>query len=124
MPNEATVSIVDDDESFREAITGLMKSLGYAVASFVSAEEFLASERSDRSACLIVDMQMPGLSGLALHDHLVASGKLIPTIVITAFPEETARARALQSGVLCYLAKPFNEKELLTCIRSVMEPNS
>ena len=121
MPNEASISIVDDDESFREAMTGLMKSLGYLVASFVSAEEFLASDAADHSACLIADMQMTGLSGLALYEHLVASGKSIPTILVTAFPNEKARARALQRGVLCYLEKPFSENELLTCIQSAMD---
>lgn len=122
MQGEASISIVDDDESVREAIKGLMKSLGYTVASFASAEEFLASNGADGSACLIVDMQMPGMSGLALHDHLIASGKSVPTILITAFPDEKTRARALQRGVLSYLAKPFSESELLRCIRSVMEP--
>ena len=66
-------------------------------------------------------MQMPGLTGLGLHDHLVPLGNPIPTIVITAYPDERVRARALQAGVVCYLVKPFNESDLLACIRSILE---
>jgi FixJ family two-component response regulator len=118
---KALISIVDDDESVREAMQGLMKSLGFAVEAFASAEEFLASDTRDHAACLITDMQMHGLTGLGLHDRLVASGSPVPTIMITAYPDERVRARALQAGVVCYLVKPFNESDLLTCIRSVLD---
>ena len=121
MLNKALISIVDDDESVREAMQALMKSLGLAAEVFASAEEFLASDSGSRAACLITDMQMPGLTGLGLHDRLVASGNPVPTIVITAYPDERARARALQAGVACYLIKPFNEIDLLTCIRSILD---
>jgi FixJ family two-component response regulator len=121
MSKKTLISIVDDDESVREAMQGLMKSLGFAAEAFASAEEFLASASRDRAACLITDMQMPGLTGLGLHDHLVALGKPVPTIVITAYPDERVRARALQAGVVCYLVKPFNESDLLGCIRTVLE---
>ena len=120
MSKEAFISIVDDNESVREAMQGLMKSLGFAAEAFASAEEFLESENRDRAACLITDMQMPGLSGLGLHSRLVALGKPVPTIVITAYPDERTRARALQAGVVSYLVKPFNESDLLACIRSVL----
>jgi FixJ family two-component response regulator len=121
MLKKALISIVDDDESVREAMQGLMKSLGFAAEAFASAEEFLASDSRNRAACLITDMQMPGLTGLGLHDRLVASGNPVPTIVITAFPDERTRARALQAGVVCHLVKPFNESDLLACIRSVLD---
>ena len=120
MLKKELISIVDDDESVREAMQGLMKSLGFTVETFASAEEFLASDSRNHAACLITDVQMPGLTGLGLHDRLVRSGRPIPTIVITAYPDERARARALQAGVVCYLVKPFNENDLLTCIRSVL----
>ena len=121
MLQKALISIVDDDESVREAMQGLMKSLGFAVEAFGSAEEFLASDTRNHAACLITDMQMHGLTGLGLHDRLVASGRPVPTIMITAYPDERVRARALQAGVVCYLVKPFNESDLLACIHSVLD---
>jgi FixJ family two-component response regulator len=122
MSRETLISIVDDDESVREAMQGLMKSLGFSAEAFASAEEFLASDCLNRAACLITDMQMPGLTGLGLYDRLIAMGKRVPTILITAFPDERSRARALQAGVVSYLVKPFNESDLLASIRSVLEP--
>jgi FixJ family two-component response regulator len=112
------ISVVDDDESMREAMRGLMKSLGYAARVFASAEEFLNSREVPRTSCLIADLQMPGMTGLELHYHLVASGKTMPTILITAYPDDSVRERALNDGVVCYLSKPFDENDLLTCIRS------
>src|SRR5271165_7602660 len=98
------IAVVDDDESVREALTGLVKSLGYRAVAFQSAEDFLNSKQRHGAACLIADVQMPGMTGPELHDRLVASGKPIPTILITAHSEETVRARALQAGVKGYLA--------------------
>ena len=112
------VSVVDDDESMREAMRGLMKSLGYTAEAFASAEEFLNSRQVPRTSCLIADVHMPGMTGLELHHHLVASGKTIPTILITAYPDDGVRQRALGDGVVCYLSKPFDENDLLACIRS------
>ena len=112
------ISVVDDDESMREAMRGLMRSLGYTAQTFASAEEFLNSCQVPRTSCLIADVQMRGMTGLQLHRHLVASGKTIPTILITAYPNETVRKRALEDGVVCYLSKPFDENDLLACIRS------
>ena len=112
------IAVVDDDQSVREALTGLMKSLGYRAAAFRSAEDFLNSKRRRGAACLIADVQMPGMTGFELHNRLVASGQPTPTILITAFPDEGARQRALQAGVIGYLAKPFSEDDLLACIRS------
>src|SRR5271154_1406605 len=112
------ISVVDDDESMREAVKGLMKSLGYTAQAFASAEEFLPSRQVPGTSCLIADVQMPGMTGLELHRHLVASGRTIPTILITAYPDDSVRERALGDGVVCYLSKPFDETDLLSCIRS------
>ena len=120
MPHKVLIAVVDDDESVREALTGLLKSLGYRAVSFRSAKDFLQSRRRDGTACLIADVQMPGMTGPELHDRLVASGKPIPTILITAYPDEIVRARALQAGVQGYLAKPFSDGDLLTCLQSAL----
>ena len=112
------ISVVDDDESMREALRGLMKSLGYTAEAFASAEEFLSSRQVPLTSCLIADVQMPGMTGLELHRHLMASGTTIPTILITAYPDESMRERALEDGVVCYLGKPFDESDLLGCIHS------
>jgi FixJ family two-component response regulator len=117
------ISIVDDDESVREATRGLMQSLGYAAEAFPSAEDFLRSRRLAQTACLIADINMPGMSGLDLHHHLSASGNPIPTILITAYPDEAARSRALGAGVLCYLSKPFQESDLLSCVHTALPNN-
>jgi len=114
--SKSLISLVDDDESMREALGGLMKSLGYTAEAFASAEEFLSSLQIPLTSCLIADVQMPGMSGLELHRHLMASGTTIPTILITAYPDESMRERALEDGVVCYLSKPFNENDLLACI--------
>jgi FixJ family two-component response regulator len=121
LPGKIVISIVDDDESIREAMTGLMKSLGFAADAFPSGESFLTSDRRNSTACLIADMKMPGMTGLELYRQVVASGESIPTILITAYPDERVQARALQAGVIGYLAKPFDEDHLLACIRTALE---
>lgn len=120
LPNKIVISIVDDDGSVREAITGLMKSLGFFAQAFHSCESFLKSDHRKGTDCLIADVQMPGMTGLELHSRLIASGEPIPTILITAYPDENVRTRALEAGVIGYLAKPFAEDELLGCIRSAL----
>jgi FixJ family two-component response regulator len=114
------ISIVDDDEAMREAIRGLLRSLGYRVEAAASAQEFISSRHVRRTSCLIADMQMPGMTGLELHKRLSASRKLIPTILITAYPDNGVRERALAAGVIGYLSKPFEEDDLLACIRSAL----
>jgi FixJ family two-component response regulator len=113
------ISIVDDDESVREAMARLMKAHGYLVRTFDSGAHFLSSE--ERGDCLIADVQMPDMTGLELHDRLVAAGESIPTILITAQPDEAVRSRALRAGVIGYLAKPVDEADLLQCVRSGLE---
>jgi len=117
------VSIVDDDQSVREGIVDLVKAMGFDAETFERAENFLQSD-IDRTACLITDMRMPGMTGLELYDRLVALGKRIPTIVITAFPKDGDRKRAQQAGVVCYLAKPFDERHLVDCIASALGPGA
>jgi FixJ family two-component response regulator len=114
------IAIVDDDESMREAVKGLMKSLGYRVEAAATAQEFLSSRHVRRTSCLITDMQMPGMTGLELYQRLSTSGKPIPTILITAYPDDGVRERALSAGVIGYLSKPFEEDDLLACIRSAL----
>ena len=118
MQKNFTIAIVDDDESVREALAGLMRSLGYHAVAFSSAEDFLSSKRRHGAACLIADVQMPKMTGPELYDRLVGSGEPVPTILITAYPDETVRARAFRAGVKFYLTKPFSEDDLLACIRS------
>ena len=120
MPKTAVIAIVDDDHSVREALTSFVRSLGYAAMAFQCAEDFLKWSRCCGLSCVIADVQMPGMSGVELHNRLIGSGEPIPTILITAFPDEKARERALQAGVVCYLGKPFSEDDLLACIRSIL----
>jgi FixJ family two-component response regulator len=116
MRSASLISIVDDDESIREATKGLLRSLGYRAATFASAEEFLQSDHLDNTDCLIADVQMPGLSGVDLQRWLIAKGIRMPTIFITAFPEEGTRVRAMTDGAVGYLGKPFSEESLLKCL--------
>jgi FixJ family two-component response regulator len=118
LPGKTVIAIVDDDRSVREALTSLVRSLGYRTMAFECAEDLLKSRRRRSVSCVIADVQMPGMTGIELHNRLVASGEPIPTILITAFPDERARERALQAGVIGYLTKPFSEDELLACIGS------
>jgi FixJ family two-component response regulator len=120
MPKKHLISIVDDDESVQASTMDLVTSMGFAAKIFPHAEAFLASEQVQSTDCLIADMRMPGMTGLELYSRLVQAGKAIPTILLTAFPDERDRMRARQSGVTCYLAKPFNDEDLLVCVRSAL----
>jgi FixJ family two-component response regulator len=120
VPNKPLISIVDDDEAVREATKGLMRALGFRAKTFGSAEDFLNFDRLHSTACLIVDVQMPQMSGLDLHRRLVQSGVSIPTILITAYPDDSVRARALKAGVIAYLTKPFTKDDLLVYIHSAL----
>lgn len=115
------IAIVDDDESLGEALSGLLRSFGYIVAVFHSAEEFLGSAFLTRTYCLIADVHMPGMSGLELYGRLSALGMPIPTIFITARFDAGLRARALSEGAKGYLSKPFSQEELLACVRSALK---
>ena len=110
------ISIVDDDESIREATEAQMKSLGFNAQTFPSAIDFLASSRIEDTSCLFADFNMPHMTGVELHRRLLDLGYAIPTILITAYPDDDVRARALADGVICYLVKPFDEADLLHCV--------
>ncbi len=110
------ISIVDDDESIRAAMEGLIYLLGYRALTFASAEEFLESGSVCETSCLIVDMQMPGLNGLALQSRLISEGHCTPTIFITALPCERIRDCALAAGAIGFLRKPFREDALVQLI--------
>jgi len=116
MTIKPSIAVVEDDESLRDATVGLLRSHGFIAKGFASPNEFLSSNRIRITSCLIADMRMPEMSGLALYGQLKAQGAPIPTILITAYPEEVVRSRALAAGVTAYLAKPFSEQDLLESI--------
>jgi CheY-like chemotaxis protein len=114
------VSIVDDDASVRAAMQSLLRSLGLVAFVFESAEDFLRSPRVGDSSCLITDVQMPGMSGLDLQDCLIAQGTHIPTIFITAFPQQSIRSRAQAGGALGLLEKPFAGRTMIELVRQAL----
>jgi FixJ family two-component response regulator len=115
------VSVVEDDQYFRESMRRLMRSLGYNVEAFSSAADFLASPRLIETTCLIADVHMPAMTGVELYRHLIEAGYTIPTILVTAYPDDVDRARALNDGVVCYLRKPVDEQYLIRCLRAALE---
>ena len=98
-----------------------MRSLGYDVEAFPSAADFLASPRLIETTCLIADIHMPAMTGIELHRHLIEAAYAIPTILVTAYPDEVDRARALNDGVVCYLRKPVDEQHLIQCLRAAIK---
>jgi FixJ family two-component response regulator len=121
MPKASLVSVVEDDQFFRESMRRLMRSLGYTVEAFPSAADFLASPRLAETACLIADVHMPAMTGVELYGHLTDAGYAIPTILVTAYPNDVDRARTLNDGVVCYLRKPVDEKHLIRCHRAALQ---
>jgi FixJ family two-component response regulator len=121
MTRNILVAIVDDDASVREATDNLLQAAGFATATFPDAESFLGSTKRRGAACVIADMRMPGMSGLEMHRSLVASGEHVPTVLITAFPEDGLRAQARSAGIVCCLGKPFAPDELLECVRKALD---
>ena len=115
------VSVVDDDRFFRESMCRLIRSLGYTVDIFSSAADFLASPLLAETACLITDIHMPAMTGYELHRRLIDTDRAIPTILVTAFPNDVDRARALNDGVVCYLRKPVDEEHLTQCVRDALK---
>ena len=116
------ISIVDDDDLTRAAIEGLVRSLGFSARTFASAESFLQSSSVTKTRCLILDIQMPNMSGVDLQNHLSHSGFDIPIVFITAHPDETVRARALNAGAVCFLHKPLDLQgpRLVDCIYAAL----
>jgi FixJ family two-component response regulator len=120
MPKASLISLVEDDQLFRESMRRLMRSLGYTVEAFPSAGDFLASPRLAETACLIADVHMPAMSGIELYRHLIDAGRVIPTILVTAYPNDVDRDRALNDGVVCYLRKPVDERHLVRCLHAAL----
>jgi FixJ family two-component response regulator len=114
------ISLIEDDEPFRESMQKLMRALGYSVEAFSSATKFLGSPILANTDCLVSDVNMPGMTGLELHKHLVDAGYAIPTILVTAYPDEVDRRRAVNDGVICYLCKPVDDYQLESCLRSAL----
>jgi FixJ family two-component response regulator len=121
MTNSPLISVVDDDDSVRESLRGLIRSVGFAAAVFASAEEFLNSDHLRNTDCLILDVRMPGMNGLELQRRLAASHMSIPVIFITAHGDEEVRSRALNGGAVDYLLKPFSEEALLNAINTALK---
>ena len=124
MDKKPVIAIVDDDQSAREGIVDLVFSMGFEALEFERAEDFLRSHEIARADCLITDIRMPDMNGLELLERLLAAGKSIPAIVLTAFTQEADRVRALRAGAVCYMPKPVHESELMKCISAALSSDS
>lgn len=120
MTPKPVISIVDDDCAVRKSLAMLIGAYNFEVADFPSASAFLQSERLGNTHCLITDLHMPEMDGLALQDHLLRSGYRIPTIFISGLPDQLSRTRAFQAGAIAFLGKPFDHEDLLMCIQSAL----
>ena len=120
MPTPSLVSVVEDDRFFRESMRRLMRSLAYTAEAFASADDFLASSRLAETACLIADVNMPAMTGIELHRRLIDTGRVAPTILVTAYPNDAGRIRVLNDGVVCYLRKPVDEQHLKKCLQAAL----
>ena len=121
MSTLSIISVIDDDESVRAATNNLLRSHGYTVHTFASAEEFLRSAHLNDTSCVIADVQMSVMSGPELMTVMRGQGYLVPFIFITAFPDESVRARALNAGAICFLAKPFPGPTLINCLGTALK---
>jgi FixJ family two-component response regulator len=114
------ISVVDDDESVRRTTKLLIESFGYRATAFESAETLLRRGQLNKTSCLVVDIQMPGMNGLQLQSHLATEGWSIPIIFITAYGNKQVHRKAMQAGAVAFLEKPFGDEQLLATIRSVL----
>jgi FixJ family two-component response regulator len=115
-----SISVIDDDASFRVATDSLLRARGYTVHAFESAADFLRSPILDETSCVITDVKMPDISGLELQALLRSQGRTVPIIFITAFPEESARARALREGAICFLPKASDASTLIKYVEAAL----
>jgi len=122
--SERIVAVIDDDRSVREAIESLLRSEGYRAAGFASAEAFLSHPRSLEFSCIVLDISLPGISGLELQQHLLTRASRVPIIFVTATssPQGQTRRQALQSGAAAFLSKPFDDLALLSAVRAAVAP--
>lgn len=120
MALDPLISVIDDDDSLRAALVGLVRSLGYRASGYASAEDFLAAGTARDCACVVTDIQMPGLSGIELKQRLAESGCTAPVIMITARTEAGLREKAIASGAVCVLQKPFAAEALIDCIEKAL----
>jgi FixJ family two-component response regulator len=120
MSESSLIAVVDDDEAIREATESLIRSVGFRAVVFPSAEDFLRSNHLQDTACLIVDVRMPGMSGLELQRQLASANYSMPIIFITAHGDEEARARALRAGAVAFLGKPFSDEVLLRAVQAAL----
>jgi two-component system, LuxR family, response regulator FixJ len=114
------VSVVDDDESLRRSLRNLLRSVGFGVETFASAEEFLRSARRENTGCLVLDLRMTGMSGLDLLRHLALTDSRIPAVILTAHGDEETRRRSLQAGAVAFLDKPFRSEALVDAVRAAL----
>jgi FixJ family two-component response regulator len=120
LPEVPAISIIDDDASVRAATENLVRSLGYVVTSFASAGDFLMSGDVNHVSCIVADVHMPGMTGIDLQASLLSQGGSVPFVFVTAFPDETCRARALDAGAICFLTKPVDGEVLARCIEAAL----
>jgi FixJ family two-component response regulator len=121
MPSVPLIAIVDDDEALRNSLDNLIRSYGFRAQGFASAEAFLRSNHAGETACLILDVRMPGMNGLELQRQIVAAKWQIPIIFITAYADDEARVRALESGAVAFLYKPCREDDLLNALDAALK---
>jgi len=124
MTKRPLIAIVEDDQPFRESMRRMTTALGYSTEVFSSASAFLESQCVTAADCLVADVNMPGMTGVELHRHIVDNGHDIPTILMTAYPDEAVRRRALNNGVVCYLSKPVDDERFERCLLSALELGS
>ena len=118
--DRSVVSVVDDDESLRRSLRNLLRSVGFGVETFASAEEFLRSAQREHTGCLVLDLRMTGMSGLDLLRHLAVADSSIPAVILTAHGDEETRRRSLQAGAVAFLDKPFRSDALLDAVRAAL----
>jgi FixJ family two-component response regulator len=121
MPRVSLISIVDDDDALRNSLDDLIRSIGFRTQGFSSADAFLSSNQARDTACLILDVRMPGMNGIDLQRQIVAANWRIPIIFITSHADDDARARALKAGAVAFLYKPFREEELLNALHAALK---
>jgi FixJ family two-component response regulator len=122
VPAGPSISIIDDDESMRSAVVALVRSAGYEAQGFASAEDFLGCGTVESFACIITDIQMPGMSGIELKQHLTACKCPVPVIMVTARHDQGLEERAIASGAACFLRKPFDADALVGCLEGALKP--